>query len=193
MTTAGGIGHTLPFLIRDFRVAMAVAILVVIAELFAISLIRNKYMDTPFVSAALQVVVGGALVFAAGVSDRQLLAHGSHGSDLRGEELVSKPRRSALLQRTADWVQFVDLKQKGFAPAEIRRFVDRFGWEKLLDVEGKHYQDAGLKYLKVSEPELLSKIEREPKLLKLPLVRFGKHLSVGDDTKTWREMAESAP
>jgi rubrerythrin len=67
MTTAGGIGHTLPFLIRDFRVAMAVAVLVVIAELFAISLIRNKYMDTPFVSAALQVVVGGALVFAAGI------------------------------------------------------------------------------------------------------------------------------
>ena len=63
----GGIGHTLPFLIRDFRVAMAVAVLVVIAELFAISLIRNKYMDTPFVSAALQVVVGGALVFAAGI------------------------------------------------------------------------------------------------------------------------------
>ena len=90
-------------------------------------------------------------------------------------------------------VQFVDLQQKGFAPAEIRRFVDRFGWEKLLDVEGKHYQDAGLKYLKVSEPELLSKIEREPKLLKLPLVRCGKHLSVGEDTNTWREMAESAP
>ena len=67
MTTAGGIGHTLPFLIEDFRVAMAVAVLVVIAELFAISLIRNKYMDTPFVSAALQVVVGGALVFAAGI------------------------------------------------------------------------------------------------------------------------------
>lgn len=67
MTTAGGIGHTLPFLISDFRVAMAVAVLVVIAELFAISLIRNKYMDTPFVSAALQVIVGGVLVFAAGI------------------------------------------------------------------------------------------------------------------------------
>ncbi len=73
MTTAGGIGHTLPFLIRDFRVAMAVAILVVIAELFAISLIRNKYMDTPFVSAALQVVVGGALGFRGGHPDRQFL------------------------------------------------------------------------------------------------------------------------
>ena len=67
MTTAGGIGHTLPFLITDFHAATVVAIAVVIAELFVISLIRNKYMDTPFVSAALQVMLGGALVFAAGI------------------------------------------------------------------------------------------------------------------------------
>ena len=67
MTTAGGIGHTLPFLIRDFHVATGVAMAVVVAELFTISLIRNKYMDTPFVSAALQVMLGGALVFAAGI------------------------------------------------------------------------------------------------------------------------------
>jgi erythrin-vacuolar iron transport family protein len=67
MTTAGGIGHTLPFLIADFHAATAVAIVVVIAELVAISLIRHKYMDTPFFSAALQVILGGALVFAAGI------------------------------------------------------------------------------------------------------------------------------
>lgn len=67
MTTAGGIGHTLPFLIADFHFATVVAIAVVIAELFVISLIRNKYMDTPFFSAALQVMLGGALVFAAGI------------------------------------------------------------------------------------------------------------------------------
>ena len=67
MTTAGGIGHTLPFLISDFRVATGVAIAVVIVELFVISLIRNKFMDTPFFSAALQVILGGALVFAAGI------------------------------------------------------------------------------------------------------------------------------
>ncbi len=67
MTTAGGIGHTLPFLIANFHAAMAVAVGVVIVELFAISLIRNKYMDTPFFSAALQVMLGGALVFAAGI------------------------------------------------------------------------------------------------------------------------------
>jgi rubrerythrin len=67
MTTSGGIGHTLPYLIPDFRVATAVAIGVVVVELFAISFIRNKFMDTPFVSAALQVMLGGALVFAAGI------------------------------------------------------------------------------------------------------------------------------
>ena len=67
MTTAGGIGHTLPFLITDFHLATIVAIAVVMAELFVISLIRNKYMDTPFVSAALQVMLGGALVFATGI------------------------------------------------------------------------------------------------------------------------------
>ncbi|HEX8323682.1 MAG TPA: ferritin family protein [Tepidisphaeraceae bacterium] len=66
MTTAGGIGHTLPYLISDFRVATGVAIVVVVFELVAISLIRNKYMDTPLLSAAFQVIVGGILVFLAG-------------------------------------------------------------------------------------------------------------------------------
>jgi rubrerythrin len=67
MTTAGGIGHTLPFLIAEFHLAMIVAVAVVIVELFAISFIRNRYMDTPFFSAAMQVILGGALVFAAGI------------------------------------------------------------------------------------------------------------------------------
>lgn len=67
MTTAGGIGHTMPYLIHDFRVATLVAVFVVVVELLAISVIRNKYMDTPFFSAALQVILGGALVFAAGI------------------------------------------------------------------------------------------------------------------------------
>jgi rubrerythrin len=67
MTTAGGIGHTLPFLIHDFRIATTVAIAVVALELGAISWIRQHYMETPLVRAALQVVLGGALVFAAGI------------------------------------------------------------------------------------------------------------------------------
>ena len=67
MTTAGGIGHTLPFLISDFRVALSAAIAVVVVELAAISFIRHRYMDTPWFPTAVQVVIGGVLVFLAGV------------------------------------------------------------------------------------------------------------------------------
>ena len=67
MTNVGGLGHALPYLIPDFWTATSVAILVVFIELWAIAWIQNKYMKTPFWRAALQMVVGGALVFAAGV------------------------------------------------------------------------------------------------------------------------------
>jgi hypothetical protein len=67
MTTLGGIGHTLPFLLSNFRAAMGAAIAVVVVELGVITWIRHKYMDTPPLSAALQVGVGGALVFATGM------------------------------------------------------------------------------------------------------------------------------
>jgi erythrin-vacuolar iron transport family protein len=67
MTALGGIGHTLPYLIPDFWMATAVAIVVVMLELAAISWIRMKYMDSPFLQAAFQVVVGGTLVFIFGI------------------------------------------------------------------------------------------------------------------------------
>jgi rubrerythrin len=67
MTTVGGLGHTLPYLIPDFWTATALAVLVVIVELAVISWIRYRYMDTPFLNAAFQVVIGGVLVFLAGI------------------------------------------------------------------------------------------------------------------------------
>jgi len=67
MTAIGGVGHTLPFLISDFRVAMTAAILIVVVELGVIAWIRHRYMDTPPLSAALQVGLGGVLVFLTGV------------------------------------------------------------------------------------------------------------------------------
>ena len=67
MTALGGIGHTIPFLIPDFRIAMAAAMVVVAIELGVISWIRHRYMDTPWISAALQVGLGGALVFLTGI------------------------------------------------------------------------------------------------------------------------------
>jgi rubrerythrin len=67
MTTIGGLGHTLPYLIPAFWTATVVAIAVVVVELAVISWIRHRYMDTPLLSAAFQVMVGGALVFLAGI------------------------------------------------------------------------------------------------------------------------------
>ncbi|HEY1940262.1 MAG TPA: ferritin family protein [Candidatus Angelobacter sp.] len=67
MTMLGGIGHTLPFLIPSFHVATLVAVIVVMAELGVIAWVRHRYMESPWVSATMQVVLGGALVFVAGV------------------------------------------------------------------------------------------------------------------------------
>jgi rubrerythrin len=67
MTTAGGLGHTLPFIISDFHVAFVAAVCVVAVELAIISYVRHRYMDTPLLSSALQVVVGGTLVFSVGI------------------------------------------------------------------------------------------------------------------------------
>ena len=72
MTTIGGIGHTIPYLVPDsvpnaFLVATGIATAIVLMELWAIAWVRAKFMDTPFLQAAFQVVAGGALVFIAGI------------------------------------------------------------------------------------------------------------------------------
>ena len=67
MTTAGGIGHTLPFLISNFYLAMWIAVTIVAIELAVIAWVRHRYMDTPLLSATFQVVVGGVLVFIVGI------------------------------------------------------------------------------------------------------------------------------
>ena len=90
-------------------------------------------------------------------------------------------------------IHMVDLKQKAMSAGEIKRFVDRFGWAALIDSEGQAYLDAGLKYLKISDAELLQRLEREPKLLCLPLVRAGNALSIGLDESAWKAMLTSAP
>jgi arsenate reductase-like glutaredoxin family protein len=98
----------------------------------------------------------------------------------RAAERFFKERRVA--------IQFVDLKQKPIAAGEIRRFMEHFGWEGLLDTSGAAYVDAGLKYLKLSDSDLLTRIEREPKLLRLPLVRGSNRISVGQDEDSWKAM-----
>ena len=89
-------------------------------------------------------------------------------------------------------IQFVDLKQKPMSPGEIKRFIDRFGLPALIDSEGAAYRDANLRYLRVSDSDLLQRIEQEPRLLKLPLVRGKNHLSIGPNEELWKEMAAAA-
>jgi rubrerythrin len=67
MTAIGGVGHTLPFLINDFHLALAIAVVIVAIELGVIAWVRHRYMDTPLLSAAFQVIVGGVLVFIVGI------------------------------------------------------------------------------------------------------------------------------
>ena len=90
-------------------------------------------------------------------------------------------------------IHLVDLKQRPLAPGEIKRFIERFGLAGLIDSEGKAYIDAGLKYYKLSDAELLSRMERDPNLLRLPLIRGGKVLSVGQDEESWEGMLGDAP
>jgi arsenate reductase (glutaredoxin) len=85
-------------------------------------------------------------------------------------------------------IHFVDLKERPMAPGEIRRFIEKFGFDQLIDQQGKAYADAGLKYLKVSADELLAKTEKEPKLLRLPFVRGNNKLAIGKDEAGWKAM-----
>lgn len=98
----------------------------------------------------------------------------------RAAERFFKERRIA--------VQFFDLNKKAMAPGEINRFVNRFGLNQLVDSESSSYVDAGLRYLKMSEAELLQRIGLDPKLLRLPLVRSGSRLSISHDEAGWKAM-----
>ena len=103
----------------------------------------------------------------------------------RAAERFFKERRVAF--------QFVDLKRKPMAQAEIKRFMDRFGLAGLLDTEGKVYTSAGLKYLRLTDTDLLKRIEQEPGLLRLPLVRASNRLSIGGDEDSWKDLLASIP
>ena len=85
-------------------------------------------------------------------------------------------------------VHYVDLKQKPMSPGEIGRFVTKFGLPALLDKESKAYIDAGLAHMVISEADWLARIETTPQLLRLPLVRCGRHLALGNDEAGWKAM-----
>jgi arsenate reductase len=93
----------------------------------------------------------------------------------RAAERFFKERRAT--------IQLVDLQKKPMSPGEIKRFIGRFTLKALVDLD-----NPSIKYLRLSDSELLTKIEQDPKLLHLPLVRSGNDLSIGRDEESWKAM-----
>jgi arsenate reductase-like glutaredoxin family protein len=83
-------------------------------------------------------------------------------------------------------VAFVDVIRKPPAPTELLRFARRFGARSLMDDESPIYRDGGFAYLTMDEDEVLERVLRDPRLLRLPLVRAGARLSIGVDEDAWR-------
>ena len=87
-------------------------------------------------------------------------------------------------------VQFVDLRRKAMAAAELRRFVDRLGPTALADTTGRAWIDAGLGYLRMTPDELGARLLADQRLLRLPLVRVGNGFAAGRDEASWRRLLE---
>jgi arsenate reductase len=81
---------------------------------------------------------------------------------------------------------FVDLTVRAASPGELRRFVQRFGVEALLDRDGRRFADLGLRAARYSEERWLERLAQEPMLLRMPLVRSGNRLSIGLAEDEWR-------
>jgi arsenate reductase-like glutaredoxin family protein len=86
----------------------------------------------------------------------------------------------------------VDLRRKPIAPGELRRFVDRLGATALLDVDGRAYREAGLAYMRLDETGIVQRLLADPRLLRLPLVRFGNEVSAGKAEATWKAWLDKA-
>jgi arsenate reductase (glutaredoxin) len=83
-------------------------------------------------------------------------------------------------------IHLVDLRRKPIAAGELQRFVQRLGATALLDTEGRAFRDAGLGYLTMEESGIVERLLADPRLLRLPLVRFGQAVSAGPAEATWK-------
>ena len=89
-------------------------------------------------------------------------------------------------------ISFVDLKKRPPAPGELKRFAQKFGARALLDEGSKAYKQANLGYLTMGDAEILERVATDPKLLRLPLVRYGNELTIGVDEETWKRWHKEA-
>jgi arsenate reductase-like glutaredoxin family protein len=90
-------------------------------------------------------------------------------------------------------ISFVDLRRRPIAPGELRRFVDRLGPAALLDTSGRAYRDAGLAYMRLDDAGIVERLLADPRLLRLPLVRFDQQVAAGRDEATWKRWVARPP
>ena len=89
-------------------------------------------------------------------------------------------------------VSFVDVRRKPPSPGELRRFVQRFGVEAVLDPESKAYKDQGLQWVSASDEDWIDRMIKHPDAIRWPLGRVANELSVGDDEAAWQRLADAA-
>ena len=89
-------------------------------------------------------------------------------------------------------VHFVDVREKAPAPGELKRFVQKFGVDRLLDRDSRRFQDLGLQAARLSDERWLDKLCLEPEILRLPLSRWGKYLTVGAAETEWTAWIDEA-
>lgn len=88
-------------------------------------------------------------------------------------------------------VSYVDLRKRAPSPGELQRFVQRFGVEAVLDPDAPAYREKGLQYVSASDNDWIKRMVDDPLVLRLPLVRAGKELAVGDDEEAWARIVEA--
>ncbi len=90
-------------------------------------------------------------------------------------------------------IHLVDLRRKPMAAGELRRFTDRLGPRAVLDAEGRVAREAGFAYLRLTDAEVVERLLANQRLLKLPLVRYAKSVSVGRAEAVWKSWLGAPP
>ena len=105
---------------------------------------------------------------------------------------VTKKAQRWFSERRID-VSFVDLRKRPPSPGELKRFVQKFGVPAVLDPDSPAYKAKGLQYVSASDDDWVTRMVADPQVLRLPLVRGGSELAVGDDEAGWQRAADAAP
>lgn len=115
--------------------------------------------------------------------DVQLFGHAKSQATRKAQRFFSERRVP---------VHFMDLRKRNPAPGELRKWVQRFGVDGVLDADSKAYDEQGLRYVSASDEDWVARLSEDPSALALPLARCGTDLTVGDDPDGWERLADAA-